>query len=606
MPRLAIASLLVDGSPEAQPLGAACVKAALEGLPGLEVELLTARLTDAEPLRALVAAIDSYRPEALGLSLYSWNREPFRELLGRLRGRHPGLVLFAGGPEAGAEPEAAAKELGLDFVVAGEAEEATRRLFESALGGAAAGRGTSGAAFRGGLLRAAASMSPNAKPPVVAAAPVDPAAAPSPLLSGAIRPERGGALWELARGCPFRCAYCYESRGVPGVRPFPRRRIEAELELLAAAAPLEVFVLDPTFNADRKRALSLLGLFRERGRGLRWKFEIRAEFLDRAQAEAFAGLDCSLQAGLQSADPEVLAGVGRPGFSPEAFAAKMALLDEAGVPFGLDLIYGLPGDRLSGFRRSLDFALGLGPNHLDLFRLSVLPGTELRDRAAELGLEVEARAPHRLLSAPGFPAADMERAAELARAAELWYTKGRAVAWFGRACAALRLRPSALLETLAARQGELDELERLGADEPRFARLQAEALVAAASGEAAPAAAGRGGASSGAPAGRGGTALADALRDTVLLEGALAAAMAEGRSTRLELSYDARELASPEAFDLRAYAARARRSPGAWEIAPGRGGPRLRRVPPGGPPRGSAGGGASAAPPRRPHGSPRG
>ena len=37
----------------------------------------------------------------------------------------------------------------------------------------------------------------------------------SPYLSGVLNPQdyQGGALWELARGCPFKCAYCYESKG---------------------------------------------------------------------------------------------------------------------------------------------------------------------------------------------------------------------------------------------------------------------------------------------------------------------------------------------------------------------------------------------------------
>ena len=54
--------------------------------------------------------------------------------------------------------------------------------------------------------------------------------------------------------------------------------------------------------------------------------------------------------------------------------------------FGFDLIYGLPGDNLSGFCNSIDFALNLMPNNLELFCLSVLPGTDLFDAAKGYGL----------------------------------------------------------------------------------------------------------------------------------------------------------------------------------------------------------------------------
>ena len=55
----------------------------------------------------------------------------------------------------------------------------------------------------------------------------------SPYLDGTLDPaEYGGALWELARGCPFKCSYCYESKGEKKIQYFPMERIEKELELL--------------------------------------------------------------------------------------------------------------------------------------------------------------------------------------------------------------------------------------------------------------------------------------------------------------------------------------------------------------------------------------
>jgi acetyl-CoA carboxylase biotin carboxylase subunit len=92
------------------------------------------------------------------------------------------------------------------------------------------------------------------------------------------------------------------------------------------------------------------------------------------------------------------------------------MLNKEDLSFGLDLIYGLPGDSLAGYRKSLDFALSLYPNNLDLFRLSVLPGTALRDRAEELGLKYQSEAPYEVISTPEFSAADLA-AAETAAAA---------------------------------------------------------------------------------------------------------------------------------------------------------------------------------------------
>ena len=111
---------------------------------------------------------------------------------------------------------------------------------------------------------------------------------------------------------------------------------------------------------------------------------------DAELAGLFASITCSLQIGLQSSDPGVLRGVGR-GFDAGDFARRVSLLNQTGAIFGFDLIYGLPGDTLPLFRASLDFALSLYPNHLDIFPLAVLPGTKLYGKAAALGLEVELR-----------------------------------------------------------------------------------------------------------------------------------------------------------------------------------------------------------------------
>ena len=51
---------------------------------------------------------------------------------------------------------------------------------------------------------------------------------------------------------------------------------------------------------------------------------------------------------------------------------------EAGLEnISLDLIYGLPGQALEAFRRSLESALGLGPEHLSLYALSLEEATPL-------------------------------------------------------------------------------------------------------------------------------------------------------------------------------------------------------------------------------------
>jgi hypothetical protein len=186
----------------------------------------------------------------------------------------------------------------------------------------------------------------------------------------------------------------------------------------------------------------VLRLIRRTAPGIHFFFEIRSEFLDRELAQLFAAIKCTLQIGLQSAHDPVLRNIGR-SFDRADFERKILLLHQAGASYGFDLIYGLPGDTLAGFQASLDFALGLMPNHLDIFRLSVLPGTRLRETAAGLGLCHQPDSPYQVLCAPGFSSADLDRAERLARACDLFYNQGRAVPWFALLVSALELTPAA-------------------------------------------------------------------------------------------------------------------------------------------------------------------
>ena len=282
--------------------------------------------------------------------------------------------------------------------------------------------------------------------PIIRACPLPPDLTASPYLDGTLDVAKyGGALWELARGCPFKCSYCYESKGEKKIAYFPMERLEKEIELFAKKNISQVFVLDPTYNASKERAIKMLKIIEKKAPGMFFYFEARAEFIDRELARAFARIPCCLQIGLQSANPEVLKNVHRT-LDKKKFEKNIGFLNEEGVTFGFDLIYGLPGDNFNGFCESIDFALGLYPNNLELFCLSVLPGTDLHDAAKGFGLEWESQPPYHVLRTPQFSEKDLAKAEKLALATNLFYTKGRAVAWFNPILYVLREKPSEFLK----------------------------------------------------------------------------------------------------------------------------------------------------------------
>lgn len=427
-------------SPQAVSLAAACLKASLSKVKHLATKVSLSLQDDfvGHPAGGLVQDIISKNPDAVGFSMYIWNRAQCLEVATALRRVKPQLIIFAGGPEATADPEAVLSSSDLNFIIIGEGED----TFIETMSCLSEGRsltGVAGIAYgsQGGF-------------EISHRTPADTLdQLPSPYLSGALLPaEHGGVLWELSRGCSFACDFCFDHKGGAGVRSLSLERITRELQLFVHHRVSQVFVLDSTFNQDIKRAKTILRLIRKVAPHIHFHFEVRSEFMDQELANLFAQCTCSLQIGLQSADPGVLRKVGRV-FNAEDFTIKIGFLNNAGAIFGFDLIYGLPGDTLAGFSASLEFALELYPNHVDIFPLAVLPATTLAKRATEMGLDWLPIAPYTVQSSATFSAADMEQAAKLAVACDIFYSRGKAVAWFKPVLQALKMNAISLLDAFA-------------------------------------------------------------------------------------------------------------------------------------------------------------
>jgi len=80
--------------------------------------------------------------------------------------------------------------------------------------------------------------------------------------------------------------------------------------------------------------------------------------------------------GMQSAVPHVLATLERT-HDPDNVARAVAGTRAAGMQVSVDLIYGTPGESLDDWRRSLETAVALEPDHISAYALVVEEGTKL-------------------------------------------------------------------------------------------------------------------------------------------------------------------------------------------------------------------------------------
>jgi oxygen-independent coproporphyrinogen-3 oxidase len=93
-------------------------------------------------------------------------------------------------------------------------------------------------------------------------------------------------------------------------------------------------------------------------------------------AELAASGVTRMSIGMQSAVPHVLATLDRT-HRPESVRAAVTAARAEGLDVSVDLIYGAPGESLDDWRRSLEAAIALEPDHLSAYALIVEDGTKL-------------------------------------------------------------------------------------------------------------------------------------------------------------------------------------------------------------------------------------
>jgi hypothetical protein len=241
---------------------------------------------------------------------------------------------------------------------------------------------------------------------------------PMPDLNALGSPYRAGILdvadeqmllLETIRGCRFRCKFCYYPKAYDKLYFLDPEAVRAELRHAAERGAREVVLLDPTLN-QRKDFADFLRLLAEGnpGQSFRYFGELRAEGITAETAALLRRANFTeVEVGLQSIDPEAMTRMERKN-NLRAFERGVRAMLGEGIKVKVDLIVGLPGDTVESVRRGLHYVRDEGLySDIQVFHLSVLPGTAFRHEAAELGLRFQPRPPYYVLQTPTLAAADM-------------------------------------------------------------------------------------------------------------------------------------------------------------------------------------------------------
>jgi radical SAM superfamily enzyme YgiQ (UPF0313 family) len=356
------------------------------------------------------------RPDVVGFSCYCWGMNHIVEVCAQLRSVLPKATVILGGPEAAPIGEAWLMRLpGVDAVIKGEGEATFADLLD-ALVKQRNLREVAGLVFREGDHLCLTPPRPLIE---------DLNEIPSPYLTGVLPPREGVTYLETFRGCPFRCAYCYEGKNFPKLRYFSPERTRAEVEWLAASGLVHEFsFVDSVFNLRPNKTAELAEIIATAGRGRcrLHTIEVVAETITEKTIAALkqAGVS-SVEMGPQTVNPDTLKNVHR-FHNPERFGKALKLLREAGIRSLCDLIVGLPGDDFFKVLNSARTVFAHRPDRVVFSILHVLPGTVLWEQGGEkFGLSFDPRPPHIALGCRSFPFEELVRAEVMCKALDREY-----------------------------------------------------------------------------------------------------------------------------------------------------------------------------------------
>lgn len=421
--RVLLMQLPVPNNPALNtPLAAGYLKsyAAAQGLlDAIAITILPRRLSDSAGDALLIAEIVARQPDVLGISLYTWNSERSLAIAWRVKQRLPRLRVVVGGPEVQRDNPWLLDHPAVDIAVVGEGEQTFADLLRLWLDQRRATDCPSQSDARGD--------DPLARIPGIAYRHADALhftaervpltdlmVIPSPYLHDYLDvPPDGMLMVEVSRWCPYACSFCLYGRNMGprlGNRLFALERVLAEIAWGRAHGVRRVHFVEANLNLvplfwPLMRALADLNADKR----MTFYAELRGEHLT---DEVVAALDRAnvryVEVGLQTANLVALKASHRR-TDLRKWAAGTRRLYTHGIEVYLDVILGLPADDAAGVAETLDFIRREDLGSYDVFTLQVLPGTAVRQQAAEYGLRFQDRPPYYILETDRLDYAELRR-----------------------------------------------------------------------------------------------------------------------------------------------------------------------------------------------------
>ncbi len=364
-----------------------------------------------ETLRIRLALL---HPDVVLFSCQNWNLKAFLEVAGWVRHFWPAATIVLGGPQVSsllAAETLLRTHQSIDFVVRGPGEIPLCGLLDTLFAGRS--DNVSSLSYRDGdaVAHTAIVHTPWRRERLFTWSNIE--------LVQRLR-EVSQVSYETTRGCSSRCIYCQYPSENCDVEMLDEKLVLEELTFLCSFHIPHLRICDAHLGGTRERAKTILRHLAKVNRKTSIKIypdisHVDEEYLDLVRASGAR----ITSIGVQSTHTPILKAIRRK--SVQAFRRQIRMTLDAFPDTPADVILGLPGGGVDAFRQTLMDVRRLGFSWINVFRLTVFPGTELATNVCHFLGEgpIGNTATGVVLSSPEYPLEQQQEIATLVAAAKL-------------------------------------------------------------------------------------------------------------------------------------------------------------------------------------------
>ena len=364
-------------------------------IPTSNPDIVRVGLTDAE----IKKAIEDFNPDLVGLScMFSVQHKIYPHIFSVIKNANPKIITVAGGAHVTVCQEDILSDPNCDYIISGEGEESFIELID-AIQGKRTFESVDGLGWKknGDEL--------TIKPKEKWLDDLDQIPFPAYHImrleryfglqaSHGKRHAREFAPIVTSRGCPAKCTFCSANK-MFGYK-FRKRSVEnimSEIRFLQETYGVkEIMFEDDNLTAERNHATELFNRLIEDRSGLTWDtpngvglWALNEEMLDLMKASGCVRLNFPVESG----DQEVLKNIIKKPLDLLRVKNLLAHCKKIGLKYGMFLVIGSPGEKLSDIWTSFKFAAEAGCYNPHISVATPYPGSELYDQCMEHDYFVE-------------------------------------------------------------------------------------------------------------------------------------------------------------------------------------------------------------------------